>query len=98
MFVLAGNRMGLSIKNEETCRLAEELAKLTGETKTGAVTIALRECLEHRKRLANKESLARHLYEIGRSSAAQMAPGPSSAEHGTFLYDDETGLPVRAKQ
>ena len=33
--------MSLNIKNEETCRLADELAKLFGETKTGAVTIAL---------------------------------------------------------
>jgi len=33
--------MGLNIKNEETCRLACELARLTGTTKTGAITLAL---------------------------------------------------------
>ena len=38
--------MGLNIKNEETCRLAGELAQITGETKTGAITQALRERLE----------------------------------------------------
>ena len=38
--------MSLNIKNEETCRLAAELARLTGETKTGAITVALRERLE----------------------------------------------------
>lgn len=84
--------MSLNIKNKETCRLAEELAKLIGETKTGAVTIALKESLEREKRLANRETLARHLCEIGRSCAALMGPGPSSTEHGDFLYD-EMGLP-----
>lgn len=38
--------MGLNIKNEKTCQLAGELARLTGETKTGAITVALRERLE----------------------------------------------------
>ena len=33
--------MGLNIKNEETCRLATQLARLTGETKAGAITVAL---------------------------------------------------------
>ena len=35
--------MNLNIKNEETCRLASELAQLTGETVTGAITVAPRE-------------------------------------------------------
>lgn len=90
--------MGINIKNAEACRLAEERAKLTGETKTDAVTTALRECLQHRKRLKDQESLAQHLYEIGRGSAARMVPEPSSVEHGDFLYDDKTGLPIRPKQ
>ena len=37
--------MGLNIKNDETCRLARELARLTGESMTGAITVALRERL-----------------------------------------------------
>ena len=32
--------MGLNIKNNETCRLAGELARLTGETMTGADAVA----------------------------------------------------------
>ena len=84
--------MSLNIKNEETCQLAEELAKLIGETKTGAITIALKECLEREKKLANRETLARHLCEIGQSCAALMGPGSSSTEHGDLLYD-EKGLP-----
>ena len=45
--------MSLNIKNEETCRLAGELARLTGETMTGAITVALRDRLEREKRLRN---------------------------------------------
>jgi antitoxin VapB len=37
--------MALSIKTEEADRLARSLAKLTGETMTEAVTVALRERL-----------------------------------------------------
>ena len=50
--------MSLNIKNEETCRLARELARLTGETMTGAVTVALRDRLEREKRLRNADALA----------------------------------------
>ncbi|MCY4590384.1 MAG: type II toxin-antitoxin system VapB family antitoxin [Alphaproteobacteria bacterium] len=42
--------MSLSIKNEETCRLAAELVRLTGETRTGEITVALRERLERKRR------------------------------------------------
>ena len=84
--------MSLNIKNEETCRLANELAELIGGTKTGAITVALKERLEREKKLANRETLARHLCEIGQSCAELMGSGPSSTEHGDFLYD-ETGLP-----
>jgi antitoxin VapB len=35
--------MGLSIKNEETHRLARDLAQRTGETMMAAVTAAVRE-------------------------------------------------------
>ena len=41
--------MSLNIKNAETCRLADRLSRLTGETKTGAITVALRERLERGK-------------------------------------------------
>ena len=41
--------MALSIKNREVERLAEELAEVTGETKTGAIRRALE---DRRQRLA----------------------------------------------
>ena len=43
--------MALSIKTDEADRLARQLARLTGETMTSAVTVALRERLE-RERMA----------------------------------------------
>jgi antitoxin VapB len=41
--------MALNIKDDETERLAKEIAALTGESKTGAIRTALR---ERRERLA----------------------------------------------
>ena len=84
--------MSLNIKNEETCRLARELARLTGETMTGAISAALRERLERERRARDKEALLRELRAIADSCAKLMGPGPSAVEHGDFLYD-ERGLP-----
>ena len=82
--------MSLNIKNAETCRLAEELAELTSENKTQAITIALRERLERVRR--NREEEVQAMMEIGRRASANMGPGPSSTEIGDFLYD-ERGVP-----
>jgi antitoxin VapB len=46
--------MALNIKNAETERLAAEVAELAGESKTQAVTVALR---ERRERLRRQESV-----------------------------------------
>ena len=48
--------MILNIKNNETCRLADELAGLTGETKTGAISVALRERLEREQQAPGVEA------------------------------------------
>ena len=84
--------MGLNIKNDETCRLAGQLAQLTGETKTGAITVALRERLERERRRRSTETRARELRAIAERCAKLMGPGPSAVEHGDMLYD-ERGLP-----
>ena len=83
--------MGLNIKNEETHRLAQELATLTGKSMTAAVTEAVRERLD-RLRRANDVSLADRLVEIGRDCAAHLKEPFRSADHGELLYDDH-GLP-----
>ena len=84
--------MGLNIKNDETCRLAGELARLTGETKTGAITVALRERLEREKRLRGADVRAQKMRAIAKRCAKLLGPGPSAVEHGDMLYD-ERGLP-----
>ncbi|WP_419162681.1 type II toxin-antitoxin system VapB family antitoxin [Candidatus Palauibacter sp.] len=84
--------MSLNIKNAETCRLAAELARLTGETKTGAITAALRDRLRAEKRRRNADTLVRELLAIGERCATRLDPGPSAVEHGDFLYDAH-GLP-----
>lgn len=84
--------MSLNIKNDETCRLAGDLARLTGETMTGAITVALRERLEREQRSRCVEIRAQKLRAIAQRCAKLMGPGPSAIEHGEQLYD-EWGLP-----
>ena len=84
--------MSLNISDAETCRLAAELARLTGETTTGALTIALRERLERERRKQDAALLAQKLHAIGQRCAALLAPGPAAVEHGNLLYGDR-GLP-----
>jgi len=83
--------MALNIKNEETCALVEELAELTGENMTEAVTKAVRERLERTKH-AKKPGVAERLMEIGRQTAPLIPEWLKSTPHGDLLYD-ENGLP-----
>jgi ribonuclease VapC len=62
--------LNLNIKSEEAHALASELAKLTGESMTRAVTEAIRERLERERRLRNQAALAEELLAIGRRCAA----------------------------
>ncbi len=83
--------MGMNIKNKEAHRLAEQLAKLTGESMTTAVMIAVRERLD-RVRRERRLSLADRLLAIGKDCAAHLKEPFRSADHGDLLYD-ERGLP-----
>jgi antitoxin VapB len=83
--------MSLNIKNEETHRLVQQLAKLTGESMTAAVDKAVRERLE-RVRGKKKGSLAERLLQIGRECAPLWKEPYKSMDHGDLLYD-EKGLP-----
>lgn len=84
--------MSLDIENDETRRLAGELARLSGETLTDAVAAALRERLEREKRLRGMAARTDELVAIGKRCAALLGPGPSAVGHGDVLYD-ERGLP-----
>lgn len=57
--------MALNIRNVEAEQLAAALAELTGETKTQAVTTALRERLQRAQRKTRRGPLADELDEIG---------------------------------
>jgi len=83
--------MAMNIKNSEAQRLAQQVARVTGESLTMAVTQALKERLA---RLAseNKTGLAERLLAIGRDCAPRLKEPFRSIEHGDLLYD-ENGLP-----
>jgi antitoxin VapB len=83
--------LSLNIKNDETHRLARQLADLTGESLTTAVTEAVRERLD-RVRRERKTDLASRLLKIGEECAAHLQEPFRSADHGELLYD-KRGLP-----
>ncbi len=84
--------MALNIKSGETHRLARELAELTGESMSTAVTIALQERLD-RLRQERNEGMAERLLAIGREAAPLFKEPYRSVDHGDLLYD-ENGLPA----
>jgi antitoxin VapB len=84
-------QMALNIKNKETQKLARELAKLTGESMTSAVTEAVRERLDW-VRSEHGTGLAERLVKIGKDCAAHLREPFRSVDHGELLYD-EKGLP-----
>jgi antitoxin VapB len=84
--------MSLNIKNEETHRLAQQLAELTGESMTTAVTEAVRERLERVRKKKGGMSKAERILQIGRECAARWKEPYKSIDHGDLLYD-EKGLP-----
>lgn len=84
--------MALNIKSDEAHRLARELAALTGESMSTAVTVALQERLDRLQR-QRKGRMASRLLAIGREAAPLFKEPYRSADHGDLLYD-EKGLPA----
>lgn len=83
--------MALNIRNPETERLANELARETGETKTEAVTKALRDRLARLRRERAGHSLADELNAIASHCAALPVLDPRPSEE--ILGYDDRGLP-----
>ena len=81
--------MSLNIKNEEAHRLARELASVTGESMTVAVSEAIRERLD-RVRENSKKGMAERLMKIARECGPLWKKPYVSVEE--LLYD-EKGLP-----
>ncbi len=85
--------MGMNIKSEEAHRLARELAELTGESLTAAVTAALRERLERVRYEDGGETRLERMHAIAHDIASRLQEPWKSIDHGDLLYDDELGLP-----
>jgi len=83
--------MSLNIKNKEAHRLAQQLAKLTGESMATAVTTAVRERLD-RVRKDPREGMAERLIKIGKECAARLKEPYKSMDIDELLYDDK-GMP-----
>ena len=83
--------MGMNIKNADTHRLVRELAELTGENQTEAITRAVKERLE-RLRRQKADDFVERLLSIGRECASHLKEPYKSIDHGDLLYD-ENGLP-----
>ena len=82
--------MSLNIKNEETHKLARELASATGESMTVAVSEAIRERLE-RIRSSKTERFER-IMKISKECGKLWKEPYRSIDHGDLLYD-EKGMP-----
>jgi antitoxin VapB len=86
--------MGLNIKNAEAERLVTELAEMTGQSKTAAITTAVRKEIKAiRRGKRPKGELAAEIMRIGRECADIIAKTPGKMMKIEDLYDDETGLP-----
>ena len=83
--------MPLNIRNKQAEELAGALAKLTGETKTEAVTQALRERIERVRRAHSKRRLADELDGIAMHCAALPVQDSRSADE--ILGYNELGIP-----
>jgi antitoxin VapB len=83
--------MALNIRNPKTEQLASTVAKLTGETKTQAVTRALQDRLDRLRRDRSQRRLADELDRIAVHCAGLPVLDSRAAE--AILGYDENGLP-----
>lgn len=87
--------MGINIKNPETVRLIKELAELTGEGQTAAITEAVRERIDRVQAESTADTRFKAMTEIVKRTAPLMKDfDMDEALYGeNGLYDRETGLP-----
>jgi len=82
--------MALSIKTPEADELARSLARLTGETMTEAVTVALRERLDReRARRAKNEGLADRIEKLASKLRKSFDTRPVTKEEYDALLGEE---------
>jgi antitoxin VapB len=83
--------MALNIRNAQAEELAAEVARLAGESKTEAVTVALRERLARLQRRRTARSLADDLDEI--ALHCSRLPVLDARTPTEILGYDDDGLP-----
>jgi antitoxin VapB len=81
--------VSLNIKDPEAHRLAQQIARATGETMTRIVTEALRERLSRLEQRSARASVEELLAIAERAASHVKRP---HVDHGELLYD-EHGLP-----
>lgn len=82
--------MHLNIKSDEAHKLATELARLTGQSISKAVTQAIQLQLERERKRRNRDELTAELLKIGDRCARFQRS--DERPHGEVLYDDD-GIP-----
>ena len=80
--------MSLNIKNDETCALIRELSRLTGETMTHAVSVAVRERLE-REHARRRRASAAEMLEFGKRIRGRLAQPADSLDHAGLFYEED---------
>ena len=86
------NDMALNIRNREAERLAAELAKRTGETKTEAVIKALRDRLSRVRRERSRRRLADELEDIAKHCSS--LPVLDARPANEIVEYDQHGVPL----
>ena len=84
--------LALNIRNQQAEELAVTVARLTGETKTQAVTQALQERLDRIRAASKGKSFVDEILEIGRRCAA--LPVLDDRTPDEIIGYDEDGLPT----
>jgi len=84
----------LNIKNEETVRLAKELAAIEGKSLTTVVTEALREKLDRERVPQINEERIQYWIDYGKRVRETADPEWLTHDQIADLYDDELGLPT----
>jgi antitoxin VapB len=83
--------MALNIKNPEAGRLAQELARLTGESLTDVVTTALRDRLAMIRRQQERSALMADIRQI--QAFVASLPDLDSRSPDEIVGYDDFGLP-----
>ena len=86
--------MTLHIKDPKADKLARELAKITGETLTEAVTNALEEQLRRKKRMTKAAKEARHAAIMDIIAQIDELPVYDDRSPEEIISYDENGLPT----